>query len=234
MFGINEILGKVFSRKSLTEEERYNILRSKGVDPAVITYLMKILKYLYIEVLGDYEGSLFTLMSEENLLGWCWETTESAIVFFNDDDYIERGYLYIDEKMTKYYHSWICFNYNGVEYVLDPCLNILCKKRYYSKIFKTKVLAKIYAKAVKDELIRQILGQKKEDNSESAESFEKFMRSVIGDSYDKIMENKKGEVIAHGPEDINTPLYRNGAGYKADIENGRIKKLTAHYYYTDC
>ena len=37
-----------------------------------------------------------------------------------------------------------------------------------------------------------------------------------------------------GPEDVNTPLYRNGAGYKTEIDNGKIKKLTVHYYYTNC
>ena len=128
MLGINEILGKVFSKKPLTEEEKFRILHSKRIDPKVVEYLMNKLNNLYIEVLGDYEGSLFQLMPVGKLMSWCWQTTESVIVFLNDDDYIERGNLYFDERTPEYYHSWICFNYNGMEYVLDPCLSFLCKK----------------------------------------------------------------------------------------------------------
>ena len=128
MFGINEIINKVFLNKPLSKEEKFKILRSKIVDSKVVEYLIEKLSNLHIEVLGDYEGNLFELMPIGKLEGWCWQTTESAIVFLNDDDYIERGYLKFDERTPNYYHSWICFKYNGVEYVLDPCLNFLCKK----------------------------------------------------------------------------------------------------------
>lgn len=234
MFGINEILGKVFSKKPLTEEEKFRILHSKRIDPKVVEYLMKKLNNLYIEVLGDYEGSLFQLMSVGKLMGWCWQTTESVIVFLNDDDYIERGNLYFDERTPEYYHSWICFNYNGIEYVLDPCLSFLCKKDDYSKIFETDVKGKVSSKVVKEELIRQITAPKEENNSDTHKSFERVMKSLLGASYDKVMEEKKNEVTVHAPEDVNTPLYRNGAGYKTELEDGKIKKLTVHYYYTDC
>ena len=125
MFGINEVLS---NKKDLTKEEKFKILNSKRIDPKIIEYLINRLSDLYIEVLGDYQGTILELMSSGKLEGWCWQTTESAIVFFNDDDYIERGNLKFEEKTKKYYHSWICFNFNGVEYVLDPCLNFLCKK----------------------------------------------------------------------------------------------------------
>ena len=127
MFGINEIINKVFLNKPLSKEEKFKTLRSKIVDSKVVEYLIEKLSNLHIEVLGDYEGNLFELMPIGKLEGWCWQTTESAIVFLNDDDYIERGYLKFDERTPNYYHSWICFKYNGVEYVLDPCLNFLCK-----------------------------------------------------------------------------------------------------------
>ena len=234
MFGINEILGKVFSKKPLTEEEKFRILHSKRIDPKVVEYLIKKLNNLYIEVLGDYEGSLFQLMPVGKLMGWCWQTTESVIVFLNDDDYIERGNLYFDERTPEYYHSWICFNYNGIEYVLDPCLSFLCKKDDYSKIFETDVKGKVSSKAVKEELIKQITAPKEENNSDAHKSFERVMKSLLGSSYDKVMEEKKNEITVHAPEDVNTPLYRNGAGYKTELEDGKIKKLTVHYYYTDC
>ena len=60
------------------------------------------------------------------------------------------------------------------------------------------------------------------------------INEILEKAFNKIKEEKKDEVIIHAPEDVNTPLYRNGAGYKAEIENGKIKKLTVHYYYTDC
>lgn len=195
---------------------------------------MEKLNNLYIEVLGDYEGSLFELMPAKKLEGWCWQTTESAIVFFNDDDYIERGDLKFGEITPKYYHSWICFKYDGVEYVLDPCLSFLCKKDDYSKIFEVDVKGRVSAKDVREELIRQITTPKKEDNSRVHKSIESFLKQHLGDSYEKSKEKKKNEVIVHGPENVNTPLYRNGAGYRAEITDVKIKKLTVHYYYTDC
>lgn len=234
MFGINEILNKYILKKELTEEEKFKILRSKRVDIKVVEYLINRLKELYIEVLGKYEGSLFELMPLGKLEGWCWQTTESAIVFLNDDDYIERGNLNFDERTPEYFHSWICFNFQGVEYVLDPCLNFLCKKSDYVRIFDIDVKGKVSAKAVREELIRQVTTPKEEDNSEAHQAFQSFMKSFMGESYDSYIESKKGEVMVHGPKDVNTPLYRNGAGYKTEIDNGRLKKIRVHYYYTDC
>lgn len=234
MFGINEMLDKVILKKELTEEEKFKILRSKRIDTKVVAYLMCKLNNLYIEVLGKYEGFLFELMPVGKLQGWCWQTTESAIVFLNDDDYIERGNLKFDERTPEYYHSWICFKFDGIEYVLDPCLNFLCKKSDYSKIFEINVKVKVSAKAVREELIRQVTAPKDEENSETHQAFQSSMKIFLGKSYDSYVESKKEEVTVHGPEDVNTPLYRNGAGYKIEADNGKIKKLTVHYYYTDC
>ena len=225
MFGINEILKNV-----LTEEEKIKILNSKKIEDKVIEYLIERFSNLYIEVLGDYEGFLLELMKNERLLGWCWQTTESAIVFLDDNDYIERGDLYLDKYNPKYYHSWICFKFNNVEYVLDPCLNLLCRKKYYLKIFEPKIKGKVSAKDVKEELIRQIRMPKAEKNSEVDEHFKKFLKLYFGNKYEK----KKDEITVHGPEDVNTPLYRNGAGYKTEIENNKIKKMTVHFYNISC
>ena len=117
MFEINEILCKTIYEEQLTEEEKFKILRSKIIDKKVVEYLMSKLSNLHIEVLGKYDGSLFELMYAEKLEGWCWQTTESAIVFLNDDDYIERGILKFGEKTPEYYHSWVCFRFNDKEYV---------------------------------------------------------------------------------------------------------------------
>ena len=153
MTDINEMLDMVTPKKELTEKERFKILQSKPIDKNVKEYLMDKLGNLYIEVLSKYEGSLFELMSEDNLDGWCWETTESAIVFLNDDDYISRGYLRFDEKTPNYYHSWMCFKFEDTEYVLDPCLNILCKNSDYSEIFETVVISRVTAKETRKDLL---------------------------------------------------------------------------------
>ena len=170
MIGVNDILKKIIFEEPLTEEERFKILRSKRIEPKVVEYLMEKLNNLYIEVLDKYKGSLFELMKNEKLEGWCWQTTESAIVFLNDDDYIERGNLKFDERTKEYYHSWICFNFDNEEYVLDPCLNLLCKKSDYSKIFEVNVKGKVSAIEVKKRINktsyytqkRRVINRKKE------------------------------------------------------------------------
>lgn len=234
MLGINEILGKLLNGKELNEQEKFKILHSKRVDKRIIVYLINKLSTLHIEVLGKYEGSIFELMPVGKLEGWCWQTTESVIVFLNDSDYIERGYLYFDKNTPRYYHSWICFRFRGIEYVLDPCLSFLCKKSDYFKLFNPDVRAKVYALDVKNELIRQLTSPKKINNNDTHKSFESFFKNIMGDSYETYQERKRDEVIVHAPENINTPLYRNGCGYKGEIENNLIKKLTVHYYYSDC
>ena len=234
MVGINEILGKIILNIPLTEQEKFKLLHSKKIDLKVVEYLVKKLGNLYIEVLGDYEGSLFELMALGKLEGWCWQTTESVIIFLNDDDYIERGNLYFDTKTPKYYHSWICFNYNGTDYVLDPCLSVLCKKKTYYKMFEPDVKGTVLSKDVKEEFLRRITNPKKEEASKASESFEMLLKSLLGDSYDDFKEKRKNEIVINGPENVNTPFYRNGAGYRTQLENGKIKKLTVHYYITDC
>ena len=149
MWGINEILSKLLNQKELSEEEKFKILHSKKINPEIIEYLVHRLMNLEIEVVNKYKGSLFELMPLGQLEGWCWQTTESTIVFLNDNDYIERGYLHFDARTPKYHHSWICFKHEKTEYVLDPCLSFLCKKKDYDKIFTPEVQSKISALAVK-------------------------------------------------------------------------------------
>lgn len=67
MTDTNEMLDMVTPKKELTEKERFKILQSKPIDKNVKEYLMDKLGNLYIEVLSKYEGSLFELMSEDNL-----------------------------------------------------------------------------------------------------------------------------------------------------------------------
>lgn len=212
--------------KETTFYEKSNYLKSQEIDPGVLKYLKNKFNNLYIEILGDYQGDIFSLMNSHRLMGWCWQTTESAILFLNDEDYIERGYLCLDKIDRNYYHSWICFNYKDIEYVFDPCLDIICKKEYYIDVLDAKVKAKIYALSVKKELIKQINTPKETKN----EKIERIFDRILGDDYKKYKEEHKDEVTVHANEDVSTPLYRNGAGYTTEIEDGLIKKIKVHYY----
>ncbi len=222
MLGINEILSKLINKDKLEEEDKFKILRLKQIDPNIGQYLASILNNLYIKVAGEYEGSLLELMQEEKLDGWCWETTESAIIFFNNEDYIERGYLNLDEKCPNYYHSWICFHFNNNDYIFDPSLNLLCLKEDYYKVFAVKIKGLVKAQDVKDELIKNW-----------------YKPKIINPQKEKILYILKkyfnadflDEITIEAEEDANTPFYRNNSGYKVELEDGQIRKLTVHYYY---
>ena len=222
---MSDVIIKLVNKQSLTEKERFQFLNSKHVNAEITEYLSSRFSNLYIEICEDYEGNILYLMKRSLLEGWCWQTTESAIIFLNDEDYIERGNLKF-EKYKDYYHSWICFQFDKEEYVFDPCLNLLCKKRWYYKIFEIEVKGKSTAKEVRDDLIHQIQNPKPIDNSESAKRRRKLMEEFFGDALDK---QRKGTHIS-GDDDVNSPMYRNNTGYKATIENGKVKSLVAHYY----
>lgn len=147
--------------KNLNEEKRFGIINRKKIPLSVINYLDGILKEIYI-TLENNSGYLLDLMKQEKLGGWCFQTTESSIIFFDDNDYIERGYLNFEKCKEKYYHSWICFKFDNMEYVFDPCLNIICKKIDYIKVFEIEVLSYVSSKIVKKEFIKQM----KSSNSE--------------------------------------------------------------------
>lgn len=99
-------------------------------------------------------------MKRDALKGWCWQTTKTAIFFYNYDDYIERENLKLDKDKT-YFHSWIYFKFNNEEYVFDHNLNLLCKKNIYNKAFEISVVGQVMEKEVRDYLIDKI------DNSKS-------------------------------------------------------------------
>ena len=233
MIGLTEIIATITNKK-LTEKQKIKILQSKRISDKLEDYLYSILYNLYIKIEYREEMNILTLMQNGLLEEWCWQTTESAIVFFDDDDYIARGYLYFDEERPKYYHSWICFEYKNKEYVFDPCLNITCKKDLYDKILDTTIKAKIPAKIIKNELINY--------SNEATENFEKnnpkfddIMKEILGYRYDDYLESHQDEFsIKPINDDVNTPFYRNNCGYKAKVEDNKVKKLKAHYYIPEC
>ena len=210
----------------LTEMERFAKVRMHKAPEEVFEYLKSLFDNLHIEIVGRYEGNLIDLMNRGVLEGWCWQTTETASLFMDDNSYIERGNLKFN-LYNLYYHSWINFKYKGIEYVFDPCLQFLCRKTYYDKIFEVQVKGKVTAKQVKEYFINYISNPPKKETNEEVS---KIMKMIFGEP----SERTKDEIVIHDEENPNAPMYRNGVGYKATLEDGKIKRLVAHYYYTDC
>ena len=214
----------------LSKEDKFKILEDNKASKDVYNYLEERFKTLTIEVCGDYKGQVFDLMKIRALEGWCWQTTESSIIFLNDEDYIERGNLILEQytKMFKtYYHSWINFHYKDIEYTFDPCLNFLCNKTLYQEVFETEVRGRVNAKEVRDELINALLNSKyKMKNKHTSKLVEDFFEEILG--------SRDTETFICGDKDVTSAFYQNNTGYKADLEEGKIKKLVAHFYDKSC
>lgn len=208
----------------LGRKDRFHLIRQAKIPEKTLDYLSKKLQNLTIEILGDFTGNIISLMNRGLLEGWCWQTTESAIVFLEDTDYIERGNLKF-HQYKDYWHSWICFKFEDEEFVFDPCLQILIEKPVYYHIFEIFPEGKVTAKDVRDELIYSITHPKKKDYlSEESENFmKKFFEKYLS-------ERQKNETCISGNDDVTSPMYRNTTGYTAEIENGTKKKLLAHFY----
>lgn len=208
----------------LNQVERFQLIRTAVIPEKALYYLSEKLQNLEIEILGDFSGNIIQLMNRGLLEGWCWETTESAIVFLEDTDFIERGNLKF-QQYRNYWHSWICFKFEDQEYAFDPCLQILIEKPIYYHIFEIDVKGKVTAKAVRDELIYRINHPKKKTylSDESEQFMKKFFEKYLSD-------RQKTETYIGGNDDVTSPMYRNHTGYNAVIENGVIKELLAHFY----
>ncbi len=220
---MNKTLLRTKDVKYMDELERFELINSIPVPKPALNYLKRKLKNLSIEIATSPQKNIIDLMNDGLLEGWCWETTESAIMFLKDDDCIKRGNL-IFSPYKKYWHSWICFKFNNKDFVFDPCLNILCENSIYYYVFETSVSGSVTAKQVRDELIYKINNPKKEVYSKEVEHFfEKFLAPYMS-------ERKKNEIHISGNDDVNSPMYRNNTGYNAVIKDGKIKSLLAHYY----
>lgn len=210
--------------RNLNEHERFKLICQLDIDKSVFTYVKTRLKNLSIEIGGYYEGNVIELMNKGLLEGQCWQTTESSIVFFYDDDCIERGNLTFG-VYKKYWHSWICFTFNDIVWVFDPCLQILVEKNIYYHIFEiNEVAGVVNAKSVREDLIYRINHREKEKRNESQSYIFNFLAQYIS-------ERQKNETHISGNNDVKSPMYRNNTGYTATIDNGTINTLIAHYYF---
>lgn len=208
----------------LATHEKFSMIDSVNINTqAILKYLKNRLQNLFIEIGGDYEGTIFELMDDGFLEGWCWQTTESAVVFFKDNDYIERGYLTINTT-GEYLHSWICFNFENKEYVFDPSLQILTERSIYHYVFEVSLKSTISARKVRQDLISEIEEYKMKHFSQESE---RFLKKFFSQS---LLSPQKSSYIL-GDDNIYSSMYRNSTGYNIIIKNGEIQKLIAHYYH---
>ena len=191
----------------------------KSSEPSVLMYLKEKLKPLLIEVLGEYSGGIFDIIETKGLRGWCWESTQTCSIFLNNDDYIERGDLYIDQMNPEYYHSWICFKFNNKEYVFDPCLDCLCLKKLYYKRYQPQVKGCVKAIKVKEKFYYAIKNYKVDKES--------WIFSMLNEETKNRLHQ---EIIVKTIEDVNEPFYRGNVGYRSELKDNKLEKLTAHYY----
>ena len=220
---IKYVLSKNYNE--MCQIDKFKVVNSKKVKLKVLNYLKSHFENLKIEISVDYEGNLIELMDRGVLEGWCWETTETAILFLEDNDYIERGNLKFD-KYNNYYHSWIVFKFNDIEYAFDPCLKILCKNKLYEKVFEPEIKGVVTARQVKDYFINYMANY---DVKQAKEKYD-FCKMFSSFFNEKEFERQRSEIVIPRIEDVNEPMYRNGVGYRAEIADDKIKKLVAHYY----
>ena len=111
--------------------------------------------------------------------------------------------------------------------MLDSCLVILCRKGDYVKVYEPIVKGKVPAKNVKEELIKRITAPKEELTSIEQQEFQSFIKIMVTpESFTRIEEEVRIDYL----NDVNSPFFRNGCGYKGEIDNDKIKKLTVHFY----
>lgn len=94
---------------------------------------------------------------------WCCDVAILLGMIFDENAYIERGYIKLDNtsySSSHYFHCWLCFKYKDNLYVFDPCNSIISTKDDYYRLFlpnvKGRVLAEDVKKAVEEELSNNI------------------------------------------------------------------------------
>ena len=199
--------------------ERMTSLKNAPQD--VLEYLINILKNIEIKIGGCAKENAVDLINSDRLVGWCWQSSETIALMLKDTDYVERGVLYLPEEGNRpYFHSWTSFEFNNKEYVLDPALNILCLKEKYFKHYNIELSAVIPAKEVKDKLIYEIKHKKQRKPS--------WMDEYLCEETKEVLYN---ETLIKGSQNLFDPFYISNIGYIANISDGKIESVSAHYYY---
>ena len=198
----------------------------------ILQYLRNRFNNLSIEIMSKDQNNLIDLMYSGKLNGWCWQTTNTAILFMENDSMIERGYLTLSKKQNNYFHSWIAFKYNNEDYIFDPCLNIITSKDKYFNIFNVNKKGFVSQQKVYNYFLDYINNPKKYKyfSDEIDNSTNRFLEKLHNSLSSEEQKRIEKEIVIHGNDDISSPMFRNNVGYQVEFENQKIKKLIAHYY----
>ena len=195
-------------------------------DNPVLNYLKEILKPLYIEITSKDSKNILDLIQQGDLMGWCWETTQTCAIFFKHTDYVERGVLDIDERDSEYFHSWIAFNFNNKEYIFDPCLDCLCSKQLYYDRFNVKLEGKCSVMKIKKLIVDRIKNHTPNEIDLKHDWQKAWWNRLSDESKERYLQ----EVTIDSTEDVNAEIYRGSVGYRGKIKDDEVEEITAHYY----
>ena len=144
MLTAKELINQLINEDSYDDIE-FNSQTNPLFNAKVLRYLEQKLDSLKIRLPFQKQPERISdLMKNKSLEGWCWQTTETTILFLDDDAYIERGHIIL-YPCTYYWHSWICFKFKGKTYVFDPCLQKLIPKDLYYKNSRPKEIEIAFA-----------------------------------------------------------------------------------------
>lgn len=221
-----DILNDIDNKDELLEEqELFRIIASKRVSADIEAYIYACLDNLEIKVPKHEYMKVKNLASKNLLDGFCFESTETMVVFFSNA-YIVRGYLNLG-KRGKYYHAWMVINYQKIEYVFDPTSDIIVLKDDFDKVFQVEELVKIPSSLVSDALIRVLKGENHDEHITFDEETNKAIRDFCSSFFGCIEDEG---YKAKYSDDINEPMYRNSSIYEGIIENKSIKSLRVRFY----
>ncbi|MBR3162231.1 MAG: hypothetical protein IKF19_05825 [Bacilli bacterium] len=150
-----------FDIENKTTKDKINYLNNYNNSDEIVNYLNDKFNNFNINICDKYKGNIMELMNKNLLERWCYQTTETSILFLDNDSYIERGVLTL-KKNKKYLHSWITFNFKNKTHIFDPCLKIITKKDLYYQIFNTELRGKVSSLEVKKYILKHITNSKEE------------------------------------------------------------------------
>ena len=206
MLTAKELINQLINEDSYDDIE-FNFQTNPLFNAKVLRYLEQKLDSLKIRLPFQKQPEhISDLMKNKLLEGWCWQTTETTILFLDDDAYIERGHIIL-YPCTYYWHSWICFKFKGKTYVFDSCLQKLIPKDLYYKIFRVlddsrPDITTVTAKEVKESFFHKLS-----------------------------INNNTSYVTSHiyGNDDVHSAMYRNSTRYTVKLENKNIISMLAEF-----
>lgn len=211
------IYNSIFRKKDLELQEKKFALAKEKDNPLLKDYIYNQIQNVSFSINEKRERKAKNLIEDRKLMGWCYEATTFLSPFIANSD-VYRGSLKIWSK-ERYNHAWIKLNIDGVYYCFDPALNYLCRLEDYYQIFDAKVSTYIKGSTINKKLLNYLnLTNKVLIPNEYRELLELFRK-----------KDNNGIIIEGSNTDINDAFYHVFASVNGQVENDKIKTLTANF-----